>query len=326
MMTTRVYRGLILAAVLLLTASAASADPFMGEYTGTFYADSRTQMPASAEVIAEARNVWRIVIDAASTDPDKQGAHLEVYGNLAGSRVHISYPSGGYEWRGRIQDGTLTVRSAYGQHVELSKIVRRPPKEGLKPPAGAVVLLSYREGVKPDLAAWTNQNWKALDNGAMQVVKGATRTKDSFGDIEHFHIEFKLPLEPNNRGQGRGNSGVFLCDTFEVQVLDSFGLVHTSGDCGGLYNFKRADINACLPPEAWQTYDIKFRAPRLNSDGTIRENARLTVHHNGIKIHDDVEIPRPTANPKGKVKARGPIQLQDHGHPIQFRNIWLVPG
>jgi hypothetical protein len=325
-MTTHAYRGLFLSVVLLCAASTTLADPYMGEYTGTFYADSRTQMSASADVIAEGRNVWRIVIDAASTDPDKEDAHIEIYGNLAGSRVHISYPSGGYEWRGEIRAGRLAVRSSYGQHIELNKVSRKSPKEGLKPPAGAVVLLPYREGVKPDLGAWTNQNWKALDSGAMQVNKGDTRTKESFGDIKHFHIEFRLPLEPNNRGQGRGNSGVFLNDTFEVQVLDSFGLVHTSGDCGGLYNLKRADVNACLPPETWQTYDIEFRAPRLNSDGTIKEHARLTVVHNGIRIHDDVEIPRPTANPKGKVKARGPIQLQDHGHPIQFRNIWLVPG
>jgi hypothetical protein len=119
---------------------------------------------------------------------------------------------------------------------------------------------------------------------------------------------------------------VFLNDTYEVQVLDSFGLVHTSGDCGGLYNLKRADVNACLPPETWQTYDIEFRAPRMNGDGSVREAARLTVYHNGIRIHDNVELPYPTANPKAKVRATGPIQLQDHSHPIQFRNIWLVKG
>ena len=330
-MMTRTSRRLMLMAVLTVVASAAAADPFQGEYTGTFYADSRTQMPAMACVVAEQEvhghtNGWRIIIEAAGQEGNRDGAHVELYGDLAGSRVHIAYPSGGYEWRGEIRDGRLSVQSAYGQHVELTKVTRTSPKEGLKPPAGAVVLLPYKEGVKPDLDAWTNQNWKALDNGAMQVNKGATRTKASFGDIKHFHIEFRLPLEPNNRGQGRGNSGVFLNDTYEVQVLDSFGLVHTSGDCGGLYNLKRADVNASLPPETWQTYDIEFRAPRKNDDGSVREAARLTVYHNGIRIHDNVELPYPTANPKAKVRATGPIQLQDHSHPIQFRNIWLVEG
>jgi len=317
-MTTRTFTGIILAG-LLLVASAATADSFMGEYTGTFFADSRVQMPATANVVAEDSNKWRIMIDAGDGKDS-----IELYGNLAGSRVHIAYPSGGYEWRGGIQDGRLSVRSAYGQHIELEKVVRKSPNEGLKPPASAVVLLPYKKGAKPSLGAWTNQNWKALDSGAMQVNKGTNATKERFGDIKHFHIEFKLPLEPRNRGQGRGNSGVYFCGTYEVQVLDSFGLVHTSGDCGGLYNLKRADVNACLPPETWQTYDIEFRAPRLNDDGTIKENARITVRHNGVTIHHDVEIPRPTANPKAKQRTTGPILLQDHGHPVQYRNIWLV--
>jgi len=326
---TRTSRRLMLVVVLTVVAAATAADPFQGEYAGTFHADSRTQMPATACVVAEREthghtNGWRITVTAAGKKGERDGAVIEVYGDLAGPRVNISYPSGGYEWRGEIRDGRLTLRSAYGQHLELKKVTRTSPKEGLKPPAGAVVLLPYKKGVKPSLSAWTNQNWKALDNGAMQVNKGATRTKTSFGDIKHLHIEFRLPLEPNNRGQGRGNSGVFLNDTYEVQVLDSFGLVHTSGDCGGLYNLKRADVNACLPPETWQTYDIEFLAPRFNSNGSVKENARLTVYHNGVRIHENVELPHPTANPKAKVKVTGPIQLQDHGHPIQYRNIWLV--
>jgi len=322
-MTTHKCTGLILAS-LLLSVSAVTADPFMGEYTGTFHADSRVQMPASACVVAEAEDYWRIVIQAVSGDSGRQGAQIELHGSQDGRDVLIWDRAGGYHWQGTITNGHLSVRSAYGQHIELDKVVRKSPNEGLKPPAGAIVLLPYKKGVKPSLSAWTNQNWKALDNGAMQVNKGATQSKESFGDIEHFHIEFKLPLEPRNRGQGRGNSGVFLNDTYEVQVLDSFGLVHTSGDCGGLYNLKRADVNACLPPETWQTYDIKFRAPRFNSDGSVKANARITVEHNGIKIHDNVEIPHPTANPKAKQKTTGPLQLQDHGHPIQFRNIWVV--
>jgi hypothetical protein len=131
-------------------------------------------------------------------------------------------------------------------------------------------------------------------------------------------------LEPGNRGQGRANSGVFLNDTYEVQVLDSFGLVETSGDCGSLYSIKRPDVNASLPPETWQTYDIEFHTPRLNADGTIKEHPRITVILNGVKIQDNVEIRRGTANPKAQQKTTGAIQLQDHSHPIQFRNIWLL--
>jgi len=318
-MTMRTSTPIILA-MILIAGAAASADPFMGEYSGTFYADTQTQIPASAVVVAQAEDYWRIVIKAADS------TCVELHGFQDGRDVLIGDRSGGYYWQGGISNGHLAVRSAYGQHFELDKVVRKSPNEGLKPPAGAVVLLPYEKGVKPDLSAWTNPNWKALDNGAMQVNKGATATKQRFGDIKHLHLEFRLPLEPNNRGQGRCNSGMFLNGAYEVQILDSFGLVHTSGDCGGLYGVKRADVNASLPPETWQTYDVQFHAPRLNPDGTVKANARITVTLNGVKIHDNVEIPHPTANPKAKPKATGPIQLQDHGHPIQFRNIWLVTG
>ena len=174
--------------------------------------------------------------------------------------------------------------------------------------------------MEADLSEWTNTNWKALAKGVMQCEpgKGANRTKREFSDIKKFHIEFKLPLEPRGRGQGRANSGVYFLDHYEVQVLDSFGLTHTSGDCGGLYGIARAMVNACLPPETWQTYDVTFRAARLGPDGKAKENPRITVIHNGKLIHENQEIP------KNRHRTKGPFQLQDHGHKIQFRNIWVV--
>jgi hypothetical protein len=103
-------------------------------------------------------------------------------------------------------------------------------------------------------------------------------------------------------------------------VLDSFGIVHTSGDCGGIYNVARSKVNACLPPETWQTYDISFHAARMDENGKVKEQPRITVVHNGVKIHDNLEIRR------NRHRTEGPIQLQDHQHNIQFRNIWLVEG
>jgi len=232
----------------------------------------------------------------------------------------LSGISGGYGWKGQIKDGTLAVKSGYGQSFELRKIESKSPTAGLKPPANAVVVLAYEPGKAPDLGNWTNAGWVALPDGSMQITpkKGANRTKREFGDIKQLHIEFWLPLQPEKRGQGRANSGVYLADNYEVQVLDSFGLTHTSGDCGGLYNLARARVNASLPPETWQTYDITFRAPRLDADGEVKELPRITVVHNGVKIHDNLEIPAK------RHRAKGPLQLQDHGHAIQFRNIWVV--
>lgn len=313
--------------VLLWGTTMLCANPFMGDYQGTYHPDGKTSMPASAQVIAEGDDIhFRVVIGAEAPTKAQDGMHIELYGHRRGANVLIGDRAGGYYWHGQIQDGHLSVRSSYGQHIELDKFVRKSPQEGLKPPPGAVVLLPFKEGRQPDMSAWHNTKWKALDNGAMQVTKGSNNSKQRFGDIEQFHLEFKLPLEPNKRGQGRGNSGVYFAGTFEVQVLDSYGLIHTSGDCGGLYNLKRANVNACLPPETWQTYDVKFRAPRLNADGTVRENARITVYHNAVLIHADVEIPYAGDKWKGQTEATGPIHLQDHSHPVQYRNIWLVEG
>jgi hypothetical protein len=327
MKVQRHFTYFIAIVAFLAVTSAVRADSYMGEYKGTFYPDGKTTMQAFAQVIAEGDDVYyRIVIKATPNEESQDGANIEIYGNRQGSTVHIGDRAGGYHWNGQIQNRHLSVRSEYGLHFELDKFECKSPKEGLKPPQDAIVLLPFEEGVKPDMSAWTNSEWKGLNNGAMQVNKGGNNTKEQFGDIEHFHLEFKLPLEPNNRGQGRANSGVYFAGQFEVQVLDSFGLVHTSGDCAGLYNVARARVNACLPPETWQTYDVKFRAPRLNTDGSIKENPRITVYQNGIKVHDDVEIPYSGNRWKGKSGATGPIHLQDHGHPIQYRNIWLVKG
>ena len=321
------YMWFLLGMIGVASISTASGNPYMGEYKGTYYPDAAQKMEASAKVIAEGEDVhYRIVIEATAGTDNQEGACIELYAHRSGNTVEIADRAGGYYWRGQIRTGHLSVQSGYGQRFELKKIVRQSPKAGLKPPQDAVVLLPFKKDVAPNMSAWTNAQWKALDNGAMQVNKGGNNSKEQFGDIKHFHLEFKLPLEPGKRGQGRGNSGVYFAGEFEVQVLDSFGLIHTSGDCGGLYNYKRANVNACLPPGTWQTYDVTFKAPRLHADGSVREHPRITVIHNGITIHDDVEIRYTGDRWKGKTEALGPIHLQDHGHPVQYRNIWLVKG
>ncbi len=308
--------------VLICTANTLWAVPFMGQYKGTFYPDSKVTMPATATVVDEGDGDYRINIHAISGDPTLEGAHIEIMGREFGPQVHLSSRAGGYDWRGEIQNGRLTARSQYGQRFELEKIASKSPRAGAKPPNGAVILLPFKEGVKPDLSGWTNAAWKARDNGSMESAKGkgANKTRRQFSDIKLLHVEFKLPLEPHGRGQHRANSGVYVLDAYEVQVLDSFGLVHTSGDCGGLYGLARAKVNACLPPQTWQTYDITFRAARLDENGDVKELPEITVIHNGVKIHDKQKIT------KNRHRTRGPIQLQDHGHTIQFRNFWLVEG
>ncbi len=214
--------------------------------------------------------------------------------------------------------------------VAVPTLVEDTPKPldtslGQQPPENAIVLFDGE-----DLADWSLLNGDApstwsVDDGAMVVGKGNIRTIDQFEDFQ-LHVEFWLPYMPDARGQARSNSGVYLLGRYEVQVLDSYGLEDLqSNDCGAIYKQATPPFNVCKPPETWQTYDITFRKARLAEDGSVAEKARITVLHNGIKTIDDLEV-SPTPGGIGTEEGvAGPILLQDHGNPVQFRNIWLVP-
>jgi hypothetical protein len=187
---------------------------------------------------------------------------------------------------------------------------------GAKPPEGATVLF---DGKSTD--AWT-KDWK-VENGAMTAAGGDNPTKATFQDA-HFHVEWKEPLMADKTGQARGNSGVFLQDRYEVQVLDSYGIADPGrGDCGAVYNVAAPLVNACKPPLEWQAYDIFFRTPRFDADGKKIEDAHVTVFQNGILVQNNTDIPHPTANPDQPETAdAAPLHLQDHGNPVQYRNVW----
>jgi hypothetical protein len=203
-----------------------------------------------------------------------------------------------------------------------------PAGPPVPPPADAIVLFDGR-----DLGRWTDAKgqpvrWK-VENGYMEVVPktGGIRTVDGYGDCQ-LHVEWMAPSPAKGTGQDRGNSGVFLMDTYEVQVLDCFGnKTYADGTTAAIYGQFPPAVNACRPPGEWQTYDIVFHRPRFASDGTLASPARMTVFHNGILVHDNAVLTGPTAHkarPPYKMHAdRLPISLQDHDHPVRFRNIWL---
>jgi hypothetical protein len=195
-------------------------------------------------------------------------------------------------------------------------------------PADAVVLFDSK-----DLAAWTDAKggparWK-VENGTMEAVPkaGDVRTVQGFGDCQ-LHVEWMAPSPAKGKDQDRGNSGVFLMGLYEVQVLDCYeNKTYADGMTAALYGQHPPLVNACRPPGEWQTYDIVFRRPRFGEDGRVVDPARMTVFHNGILVHDNAVLTGPTAHkarPPYKMHAdRLPIGLQDHSHPVRFRNIWV---
>jgi hypothetical protein len=203
-----------------------------------------------------------------------------------------------------------------------------PAGPPVPPPSDAIVLFDGKS-----LSQWTNAKgepakWK-VENGSMEVVAntGSIRTVKGFGDCQ-LHVEWMAPSPAKGEGQDRGNSGVFLMDLYEVQVLDCYGnKTYADGQTAAIYGQYPPLVNACRPPGEWQTYDIVFHRPRFDKDGKLLAPARLTVFHNGVLVHECAQLTGPTAHkarPPYKMHAdKLPISLQDHGHPVRYRDIWI---
>lgn len=219
----------------------------------------------------------------------------------------------GGAWPAELAGGVLKGKTDKGEAFELKRVVRTSPAEGAKPPAGAIVLF---DGSNAD--AWNNGK---IDE--RKLLSCGTTTKQKFKNFS-MHIEFLLCFKPGGTGQGRSNSGVYLQDRYEVQVLDSFGLKGADNECGGLYHVAAPKVNMCYPPLQWQTYDIDFTAAKYDASGAKTKNAMITVKHNGVVIHENQEIPKQTGGGKPETPDAGPIQLQNHGNPVFYRNIWVV--
>ena len=299
--------------------------PFQGEYSGELTYDGQT-LKLGVQVIALGDGMFDAVAYPGGLPgdgwmpPNKIVGKGTRTGTGADARVTLEGVDwGGITRKGEIRDGAVIAIADDGSPVaKLPKLVRASPTLGQQPPPGAVVLF---DGPGPAVEADTLESPRSTEDGLL--MEGVT-SRGTFGD-GIWHIEFCLPYQPQDRGQGRGNSGAYVQGCYEVQMLDSFGLEGKNNDCGGIYSVAAPSVNMCLPPLSWQTYDIEFTAPRFDGEKKIA-NPRMTVRHNGVVIQDNVEVPNLTpGGPQKQEQSTGPLHLQNHGNPVRYRNIWFLP-
>ena len=226
-------------------------------------------------------------------------------------------PTGHKPFTATIQAGSLTLKNADGKSQILKRTIRISPTMGAKPPKNAIVLF---DGSSKD--QWQggrlDEKTKLLNTDGRDI-----KTVKKFNNYI-MHLEFMLPYKPEGRGQGRGNSGFYHVDHYEMQILDSYGLEGLNNECGGIYQKANSLVNMCLSPLQWQTYDVEF-TNSVSKDGKKISNAILTAKLNGVVIHNKLSINGKTGGSRREPEGTpGPIKLQGHGNPLQFRNAWII--
>lgn len=292
----------------------AAKDPdflVQGEYLGKGAWSGTGNTAAGAQVIALGNGRFTVVVSKGGLPGDgwkRDDPRFSLDGKRQGGKVVLS----GKGCSGTIDRDAMTLTGDNKTKLQLTRTVRHSPTEGEKPPQGAVVLFD----------GTTAEHFKPGEMSPDGNLMSEATSKQEFTDYT-LHVEFRLSYMPTAPGQARSNSGVYLHDCYEIQVLDSFGLEGADDDCGAFYGIRRPDVNMCYPPLTWQTYDVELTAPRYNG-GTKTANTRATVKHNGVVIQPDVELTRGTPGRQREGPPPRPIYLQGHGNKVEFRNVWVV--
>lgn len=312
---------LVAATILVFASQAAAQDPVhdysvQGEYTGTLD-ESVDGLKLGLQVIALGKGKFSAAVYHGGLPGDGWNGEEPIRpeeSSIKDGLLRFEAEQG----KASISDGVATVISPDGEVVgRLMQTSRKSPTLGAKPPTGATVLF---DGTSVD--GWKKRGGKPAIMTEDGLLTQGAMSKEKFQD-HRLHIEFLLPFEPNNRGQKRGNSGIYLQGRYEVQMLDSFGLSGEHNECGGIYTIRKPSVNMCFPPQQWQTYDIEFHAAKFDGEKKT-QNAWITVKHNGVLIHEKVELPKKTtAAPNNEGPEPGYVYLQDHSNEVRYQNIWV---
>lgn len=304
---------------------AGTTDPFLGDWKGLWKTGEDKHPNITAQVIPLGNNQYQVTLAEALYQRVPPDAVITAEGNGGVLRFDDGFYYGEIK-EGHFHGGRGGDKAGI---FEMEPFFLTSPTLGATPPEGAIVLFDG-SGFEEWGRFPKGSKWDILGNGVLQANPslGTIETRRKFGDCK-FHVEFRIPLLPEARGQERGNSGVFLQHYYEVQILDSYGLPGYWNECGAIYRISAPWVNMCLPPLQWQTYDIDFRAARFDDKGKLLENARMTVLHNGVVVQKDREMPHGTSGDAKKPPVSPPehpdsILLQSHKNQVQFRNVWVV--
>lgn len=247
---------------------------------------------------------------------EKGETRVKLSGELDEGRV--PFPEEG-NFSALLENRVVLLKVGDEDPIKLPRVARQSPTLGAEAPEGATVLFDG-SGTEH----W--ENGKMTEEGLL-AASGAL-SKPTFKDCR-LHLEFRTPYKPFARGQQRGNSGVYYGGRWETQILDSFGLEGRMNECGGIYSIAAPSLNMCLPPLTWQTYDVDFTAAEFDEEGNRTTWPRMTVRLNGVVIHDNQELSKnfTTSAPLNGPLTDDPLPifLQNHGNPVVFRNIWVLP-
>lgn len=298
---------------------------FQGEYAGEArFAPSGEPIKAGLQIAVYGENIFRGVLYAGGLPGDHINSWengydemaIELHGEYKDHILHLKAEDSPVSVR-KIHDHFAVLDSDLNYLGHLKRVRRESSTSGMRSPEDSILLFSGKEEE-------VSEYWKDISEMSYNLLRQGAATREKYGDMR-LHLEAKIGFMPLAPSQERTNSGIYIQNRYEVQIIDSFAMLPDMNSNASLYNEVKPEFNPTFPPLDWQTYDVYFRAPRFSGQGEKSENARVTVYLNGFLIIDDAVLEQGTgAGARLEENPSAEFYLQDHTGPVRFRNIWIV--